>query len=84
MRRVAIAEFKDKASEYVASAEAGAEIEITRYGRVAARLLPPDREPSKSRRRLLEAMLEAGRTNRDACGPTSAVQIRQWIEADRP
>ena len=40
MRNVPIAEFKDKMSEYIAAAEAGEEVIITRHGRAAAKLVP--------------------------------------------
>ena len=42
MRHVPIAAFKDRVSEFIAAAEAGEEVIITRHGKVAARLLPPD------------------------------------------
>ena len=42
MRHIPIAAFKDRVSEFIAAAEAGEEVLITRHGKVAARLLPPD------------------------------------------
>ena len=42
MRHIPIAAFKDRVSEFIAAAEAGEEVIITRHGKVAARLLPPD------------------------------------------
>lgn len=42
MRHIPIAAFKDRVSEFVAAAEAGEEVIITRHGKIAARLMPPD------------------------------------------
>lgn len=42
MKQVAIAAFKDRVSEFIAVAESGEEVVITRHGKIAARLLPPD------------------------------------------
>lgn len=38
MRHVAVSEFKDKASEFIAAAERGEEIVITRHGRPVVQL----------------------------------------------
>lgn len=83
MRRVAVAEFKDRASEFIASAEAGEEIEITRHGRIAARLVPPARDDQAEQRDLVSDLLKLGRQIRAECGPTSQVEIRAWMEEDR-
>jgi len=60
MRQIPIAAFKDRVSEYVAAAEAGEEVVITRHGKVAARLLPPDnlKERSKGARAAMVRMKE--------------------------
>ena len=50
MRQIPIAAFKDRVSEYIAAAEAGEEVVITRHGKVAARLLPPDNLKERSER----------------------------------
>lgn len=84
MRRVAIAEFKDHASEYVASAERGEEIVITRHGKEAARLVPPQRDDKAD---LDEIFAKAARLREDIraySGPVTSAEIRQWIEEDRP
>ena len=44
MRHVPIAEFRDKASEIIAAAEAGEDIVITRHGRDVVRLIGIDRD----------------------------------------
>ena len=41
MRTIPVAEFKDNASAYIAAAEAGEEIVVTRHGKPAARIVPP-------------------------------------------
>ncbi|GAA0643455.1 MAG: hypothetical protein A2792_14325 [Sphingomonadales bacterium RIFCSPHIGHO2_01_FULL_65_20] len=40
MRHVPVAIFKDKVSEFIAAAEQGDEIVITRHGKAAAKLVP--------------------------------------------
>jgi prevent-host-death family protein len=45
MRHVALSEAKDHLSEFVAAAEAGQEITITRHGKPAARLVAVDAQP---------------------------------------
>jgi prevent-host-death family protein len=40
MRHVPVATFKDKVSEFIAAAELGDEIVITRHGKAAAKLVP--------------------------------------------
>ena len=52
MRHVPLAAFKDKASEYIAAAEKGEEIIITRHGKPAAKLVTAiDRGERKERAR---------------------------------
>jgi prevent-host-death family protein len=50
MRHVPIAAFKDRASEYVAAAEAGEEIVITRHGKPAAKLSAVENNPDQATR----------------------------------
>lgn len=50
MRHIPIAAFKDRVSEFIAAAEAGEEVVITRHGKIAARLLPPDDLQERSER----------------------------------
>lgn len=58
MRHVPIAEFKDRASEIIAAAEAGEEIIITRHGKAAARLTGVDRQADRAaqRREILDKL----------------------------
>ena len=71
MRHIPIAAFKDRVSEFIAAAEAGEEVVITRHGKIAARLLPPDDLQERSERarqamvrlaEIREKMREEGRT----------------------
>ena len=74
MRHVPIAAFKDKVSEYVAAAEAGDEIVITRHGKIAARLLPAiDRAASEARARLALDTLARIRAEARAKGMTATM-----------
>lgn len=83
MRRVAVAEFKDRASEFIASAEAGEEIEITRHGRVAARLVPPQSEDSAAIDRVLAEAARVRERIAAYSGPISHAELRSWLEEDR-
>jgi prevent-host-death family protein len=57
MRHVALSEAKDHLSEFVAAAEAGQEITITRHGKPAARLVAVDAPPD-ARNALKRAAIE--------------------------
>ncbi len=59
MDRIALSDAKSHFSELVTRAAQGEEIEITRHGKVVARLTPPDRRSSldiAALRRFTEAM----------------------------
>lgn len=84
MKHVPIAAFKDRVSQYVAEAEAGDEILITRHGKVAARILPPEVDKAALRRETVEKMRAFGKEYLAKYGPTTVEQIREWIEEDRP
>jgi prevent-host-death family protein len=75
MRHVPVAAFKDKVSEYIAAAEAGDEIIITRHGKVAARLVAPESAADVRARRkaAVDAML-AHRAKMKAEGFTVTVE----------
>ena len=55
MRNIPIATFKDRVSEFIAAAEAGDEIVITRHGKAAARLVPIDDRDERRRRAMAAA-----------------------------
>lgn len=72
MRSIPVGEFKDNASTFIAAAEAGEEIIITRHGKPAARLMAAG-DPAAARRaqaekafaelaRIRERMRAEGRT----------------------
>lgn len=88
MKHVPIAEFKDRLSEYVAAAEAGEEITITRHGRTVARLVAPeeDQESIIAQRRAALADLAKLREELRARGmpPTTREEIKAWINEGRP
>jgi prevent-host-death family protein len=83
MKHVPVAAFKDHVSEYVAEAQAGEEIVITRHGKEAARLVPPRNDKAALRKEAVKGM----RTIRASLAAqgifTSSAEIRQWIEEDR-
>lgn len=55
-RHVPISEFKDHVSEFVAAAEAGEEIILTRHGKPAARLEPVSTDDATRRARVQTAL----------------------------
>jgi len=75
MRNVPIAEFKDKMSEYIAAAEAGEEVIITRHGRAAAKLVPVvDTAALRRQRERAAARLAAHRRKMIRDGRTASIE----------
>jgi prevent-host-death family protein len=83
MERVPIAELKDRTSEFVARAERGEQLVITRHGKEAARLMPPKRLDRDSVRALVDQTIRNREAIRAATGTIPAGEIRRWIEEDR-
>jgi len=85
MRQIPIAAFKDRVSEYIAAAEAGEEVLITRHGKIAARLLPPDDLRERSERaRLAMDRLKQMRDRMRAEGRTATVEeMIEWKNEGR-
>jgi prevent-host-death family protein len=75
MRLVALSEAKDHLSEFVAAAEAGQEITITRHGKPAARLVAVDVQPDRKARAAaaIDSLLER-RTQMRAEGRTTTIE----------
>lgn len=76
MRLVALSEAKDHLSEFVAAAEAGQEITITRHGKPAARLVAVDAQPDSrnaAKRAAIERLAEI-RAELRALGMTATVE----------
>ena len=84
MRHVSVSELKDKASEIVTAAEAGEDITITRHGREVVKLVGLESERMARKRAAVEAGYAFGQEILARRGPTTAAEIRQWIEEDRP
>lgn len=93
MRHVSVAELKANAEELIAAAEAGEEIAIVREGRDVARItvsahathLIDDRTPEQKeqQRKAVDALYELGQSIKARSGPTTAAEIREWIEEGR-
>lgn len=83
MRHVAVATLKDKLSEYLAAAEAGDQLVITRHGREIARIVPPVTDKRAAMRDLVERTRRFSEDFRQKHGPVSSDEIGQWIEEDR-
>ncbi len=78
MRHVPLAAFKDRASEFIAAAEQGDEIIITRHGRPAAKLTTAvDQEERLRRGREAMERLLLSRDRRRAEGRTATMD--EWI-----
>ncbi len=76
MRHVAIAEFKDHLSEFIAAVEAGEELILTRHGKAAVRITAAD-EAIESRRQRARAALSEMKKHRDrmrAEGRTATIE----------
>ena len=85
MRHVPIAAFKDRASEYVAAAEAGEEIVITRHGKPAARLsaVASDIERETRTREALARIREVGAQMRAEGRTTTIEELIEWKNEGR-
>jgi prevent-host-death family protein len=87
MRHVALSEAKDHLSEFVAAAEAGQEITITRHGRPAAKLVAASPLPDRRRAEKLAALdrLAEIRAELRAQGMTATVEeMISWKNEGRP
>ena len=84
MRHVPIAQFKDKMSEFMAAAEAGEDIVITRHGRDYMKLVPVAEDRMARQRAAVDAMYALGQRIKARNGPTAAEEIRAWIDEGRP
>lgn len=83
MRHVPVAEFKDKVSEYIAAAQAGEEIVITRHGRDTVRLVPVRDEDVEVRRAALARAAERRAAMKAQGLAVSAAEVRAWIGEGR-
>ncbi len=83
MRSVALSEAKDRLSEFVAAAEAGDEIVITRHGRARAKLVAiDDREARLRKQRTVLAELAEWRQKQPPTGITLD-DLVGWVREDR-
>ena len=83
MRHVPIAQFKDKMSEVMAAVEAGEDVMITRHGRDYMKLVPAEEDRIARKRAAIRALSALGDEIRAKNGPTTAAEIREWIEEGR-
>lgn len=83
MRYVPIAQFKDKMSEIMAAAEGGEDIIITRHGRDYMKLVPIEEDRMARQRAAVDAMYKLGQEIKARHGPTTADEIREWINEGR-
>lgn len=83
MRHVPIAQFKDKMSEIMAAAEAGEDIVITRHGRDYMKLVPIEEDRMARQRAAVDALYDLGQQIKARNGPTTAEEIRVWIDEGR-
>lgn len=86
MRHVPLAAFKDKASEFIAAAERGEEIVITKHGRPAARLSTAvDPAEHRARAEAALARLMEHRERMRADGMTATIEeLIAWKNEGRP
>lgn len=84
MRQVPVAEFKDNASAWIAAAEAGEDIVVTRHGKPAVRLSAVVEDRKAAQRAAVDALFEAGRVRRVRGEPSvSNDEIVAWIREDQ-
>lgn len=86
MRHVPISEFKDNASEWIALAERGEEIILTRHGKPAAKLVATGVDNAERERRARRAwdILAENREAMRAAGKTATIeQMIAWKNEGR-
>lgn len=86
MRHVPLSTFKDNASEYIAAAEQGDEIIITRHGRPAAKLVTAvdNAERLRRSREAVERLLEHRERMRAEGRTTTVEELIAWKNEGRP
>ena len=83
MRHVPIAEFEKNVSEFLAAVEAGDEIVVVRSGQEVVRLVATDEARQARKRRAVDALYAIGQEIKAKYGPTTAEEIREWLEEGR-
>jgi prevent-host-death family protein len=83
MRSVSIARFKDSLSEFVAAAEAGEEVVVTRHGKPTVRLIAFEEDPKTLQAKIIDELVAFGKDNRHRFGPTTTSEISGWIREGR-
>jgi prevent-host-death family protein len=84
MKHVPVAAFKDRVAEYIAEAQAGEEVVVTRHGKPTVKLIAVEEDRRAKHREAIRGLFTLGREIYAQQGPTSPDEIRQWIEEDRP
>jgi prevent-host-death family protein len=85
MRHVPVSKFKDNASDYIAAAERGEEIVITRHGQPAARLIAANQSFDMAKRREAMNGLAKLRDELRAEGKTATIdEMIAWKNEGRP
>jgi prevent-host-death family protein len=82
MKQVPVAAFKDRVSQYIAEAEAGDEIMITRHGKPTVRLVAVEADKMKGQREAITALWALGQKIKKERGPTPIGDIVQWVRED--
>ncbi len=87
MKHVPVAAFKDRVSEFVAEAQAGEEVIITRHGRPAAKLIPVQQAPEDRAAAKAKAIAQLAevRAALRAKGMTASIdEMIAWKNEGRP
>lgn len=86
MRHVPVAEFKDNASHFIAAAEAGEEIVITRHGKPVVQLSSIHRQgvDLQQRQRVLEGFRQLREEMRAAGQSVTLEEAIAWKNEGRP
>lgn len=84
MKHVPVAAFKDRVSEYIAEAQAGEEVVVTRHGKPTVKLIAVEEDRRAKHREAIRGLFALGREIYAQHGPTAPDEIRSWVEEDRP
>jgi prevent-host-death family protein len=84
MRNVPIAQFKDNLSEFVAAAEAGEDVVVTRHGKPAVKLVAASiTNLAEERRRVLRDLMRRDSGTRASRHPVTADDVIAWKNEGR-
>lgn len=83
MKHVPVATFKDRLSEFIAEAQAGQEVIVTKHGKPMVKLVPVEQNRRARHRAAIKGLFQLGRDIHEKYGPTDPADVQRWIDEER-